>query len=98
MLIITIIDIGAGVLTLLGGLYALAARDIDEQYAGAVMLIAAGAAQVVAAGVNWVAGANGPLFVAVVWAALALLFGWLAWSRASEMDEAARADTEGDLW
>lgn len=97
-MLIPIIDIGSGLFTALAAYYIRPSAKTDEVYAAAVMLLLAGAAQVVAAGVSWADSANAHLFVSIVWATVVLAVGAVAWSRASRMDLAAAGDDEGDLW
>ena len=97
-MLITILDIAAAVFTGLAVVNARPSAEVDEVYAAAVMLLLAGAAQVVVAGLSWANDANAQLLVSAVWAPLALAAGCIVWTRAARMDKAAGADTEGDLW
>jgi hypothetical protein len=97
-MLVTILDIGAGLFTGLAIVNARPSAEVDDVFAAAVMLLFAGAAQIVAAGISWADDANVQLFVSAVWAPLALAAGCIAWTRAARMDKAAGADTEGDLW
>lgn len=98
-MLITIINIASGVFTFLAIPSLRRSAPIDDVYAAAVMLLAAGVAQLVAIVLAWLDNATGQLFASAVWAPLALAFAAAAWSRAARMDKASGLDDgEGASW